>query len=121
MPELKAEVVAKEASKRAELDALGHNQLEDSPAARSELLLRLLTDYNRNFGDMLHGRSAHVAGQAQLIGGARIRHVFQQIFVAAIDHLDACCGLTDEQVRPIVRINLFINKDGCHAEDTNNL
>lgn len=68
----------------------------------------LLSSWSRNRvgKGRVQGRSAQrdgvgVSGDAALVGGARIRHVFQAIFASALDHLDPCNGLTDEQARPL--------------------
>lgn len=38
-------------------------------------------------------------GAGTLVGGARIRHIFHAIFGAALEGIDPCVGMTDDQVR----------------------
>jgi dynamin 1-like protein len=104
LPELQREVAVREQRKREELDSLGECLSEKSGDALTETMLRYLTVYSRNFSDGLQGKPFQCrlgieGGQEALIGGARIRHVFQTIFGGVLDSLDPCNGLTDEQVR----------------------
>ena len=60
----------------------------------------VLTRGARVQGRSAQGEGVGVSSDAELVGGARIRHVFQAIFASALDNLDPCNGLTDEQARP---------------------
>ena len=51
------------------------------------LLLRLLDSYAVRFSEMLDGRSEHLP-TSELAGGARIRHIFQDIFVRGLSDLN---------------------------------
>jgi dynamin 1-like protein len=51
------------------------------------LLLRLLDSYAVRYSEMLDGRSEHLP-TSELAGGARIRHIFQDIFVRGLNELD---------------------------------
>ena len=55
--------------------------------SRGALLLALLDSYAVRFAEMLDGRSEALP-VTELAGGARIRHVFQDIFTAGLDALD---------------------------------
>ena len=56
-------------------------------ACRGALLLQLLDAYAVRYAEMLEGRSEHLPVN-ELAGGARIRHIFQEIFVAGLNALD---------------------------------
>ena len=51
------------------------------------LLLRLLDAYAVRYGEMLDGRSEQLP-TSELAGGARIRHIFQDIFVEGVGELN---------------------------------
>ena len=54
---------------------------------RGALLLQLLDAYAVRYAEMLEGRSEHLPVN-ELAGGARIRHIFQEIFVSGLNALD---------------------------------
>lgn len=68
---------------------------------RGALLLQLLDSYARRYAEMLDGRSEAMP-VSELAGGARIRHIYQDIFVKGLDQLnpsrfepsDICINLT---------------------------
>ena len=96
--------MSQESKARTELESLGSAVSESNSEAMREALLRLLDLYSNAFNGRLNGRSKRrVAQDCMLQGGARIRHVFQQIFGKVLDELDPCCGMTDEEVRTPAR------------------
>jgi len=54
---------------------------------RGALLLQLLDSYATRYSEMLDGRSEHMP-VSELAGGARIRHIFQDIFSKGLDELN---------------------------------
>ncbi len=70
-----------------ELATLGEAPPTNAPSARAALLLQLLDGYATRFIEMLDGRSEALP-VSELAGGARIRHIFQEIFVRGLDELD---------------------------------
>ena len=56
-------------------------------ACRGALLLQLLDSYAVRYAEMLEGRSEHLPVN-ELAGGARIRHIFQEIFVSGLNALN---------------------------------
>jgi Dynamin central region len=100
LPKLREAVMTQELKARSELDSLGSPVSGSNTEAMREALLRLLDLYSNAFNGRLNGRSKRrVARDCMLQGGARIRHVFQQIFGKVLDELDPCCGMSDEEVR----------------------
>ena len=71
-------------------------------AARGGLLLQLLESYSSAFAGALDG-SYPALPLTQLASGARIRHVFRDVFVRALDALDPCSELSDDDVRTAVK------------------
>ena len=70
-----------------------HARLQLPPAhsvlapRRGALLLQLLDAYAVRYSEMLDGRSCHMP-VSELAGGARIRHIFQEIFVTGLQNLN---------------------------------
>ena len=54
---------------------------------RGALLLQLLDGYALRYTQMVEGCSEHMP-VAELAGGARIRHIFRDIFMKGLDKLD---------------------------------
>ena len=59
----------------------------NAPECSGALLLRLLDAYAVRYGEMLDGRSESLP-TSELAGGARIRHIFQDIFVEGVGELN---------------------------------
>ena len=51
------------------------------------MLLQLLDSYATRYSEMLDGRSEDMP-VSELAGGARIRHIFQDIYVKGLDELN---------------------------------
>lgn len=60
---------------------------------RGALLLQLLDNYATRYSEMVEGRSEALP-VSELAGGARIRHIFQDIYVKGLDKLNPprCCN-----------------------------
>ncbi|KAK9803596.1 hypothetical protein WJX72_003244 [[Myrmecia] bisecta] len=86
----------------AELRVYGDMPPGQSGAARGALLLQLLDTYAVRYSEMLDGRSEHMP-VSELAGGARIRHIFQEIFVVKLTELNPASELTDEAVRTAIK------------------
>ncbi|EIE21671.1 hypothetical protein COCSUDRAFT_37405 [Coccomyxa subellipsoidea C-169] len=71
-------------------------------AARGALLLQLLDSYAVRYSEMLDGRSEHLPVN-ELAGGARIRHIFLDIFVNGLQELNPSSELTDDDVRTAIK------------------
>lgn len=69
------------------------------PCCRGALLLQLLDSYATRYAEMLDGRSEALP-VSELAGGARIRHIYQDIFVKGLDELNPsrCCILHHQHV-----------------------
>ena len=86
------------AARAAEVARLGDAPPGASAAARGALLLGLLESYARNFSGAIAGTSPTLP-LTELAGGARLRHVFQDVFVPAVSGLDPAAELGDGEVR----------------------
>lgn len=87
LPRLRAVLDDALERRAAELAALGEAPPINAPSARAALLLQLLDGYATRFVEMLDGRSEALP-VSELAGGARIRHIFQEIFVQGLAEMD---------------------------------
>ncbi|GAB4823382.1 hypothetical protein N2152v2_010428 [Parachlorella kessleri] len=102
LPSLRSKIEDAVGSRQKELRMYGDAPPGNTNAARGQLLLQLLDSYSTRFSEMLDGRSEHLP-VTELAGGARIRHIFQEIFTGGLEALDPCAELTDEDVRTAIK------------------
>lgn len=102
LPSLRGKIEEAVATRQKELRVFGDAPPGNTNAARGQLLLRFLDSYSTRFSEMLDGRSEHLP-VTELAGGARIRHIFQEIFTHGLETLDPCAELTDEDVRTAIK------------------
>lgn len=102
LPALRAKVEDALAVRRRELRLLGDAPPAPTDAARGGLLLSILDGYSGRFAAMLDGHGEHLP-ISELAGGARIRHIFQEIFTRGLDSLDPTAELSDEDVRTAIK------------------
>jgi len=105
LPDLRARLQRIVEEHRAELEAFGDPELLNR-MGQGPFLLHLLSGYVRNFSDALDGRSASYHQEAmpdKLVGGARLHHIFHQIFLKAILDFGAFSGMPDVEIRLAMR------------------
>ncbi|KAL4459064.1 hypothetical protein ABPG75_013929 [Micractinium tetrahymenae] len=102
LPSLRQRIEEAVTSRRRELAMYGDAPPGNSSAARGALLLTILDSYASRFSAMLDGRSEHMP-VTELAGGARIRHIFQEIFNIGLEQLDPTGELTDDDVRTAIK------------------
>lgn len=102
LPALRARIQENIDIRRRELRFLGDSPPAQTDAARGALLLSILDSYSERFSAMLDGYGEHVP-ISELAGGARIRHIFHEIFNAGLNALDPTAELTDEDVRTAIK------------------
>lgn len=102
LPSLRHKIEDAVGSRRRELTMYGDAPPGNSSAARGGLLLTILDAYASRFSAMLDGRSEHMP-VSELAGGARIRHIFQEIFNDGLEELDPTSELTDDDVRTAIK------------------
>ncbi|KAK9813544.1 hypothetical protein WJX73_006112 [Symbiochloris irregularis] len=85
-----------------ELQVYGHTPPGHTSAQRGALLLQLLDAYAVRYSEMLEGRSEALP-VSELAGGARIRHIFQDIFHQGLSSLNPSSELSEEDVRTAIK------------------
>jgi dynamin 1-like protein len=102
LPTLRSRLEDAASSRRRELRMLGDAPPGSTGAARGALLLSILDSYAARFAAMLDGHGDHLP-ITELAGGARIRHIFLDIFSSGLDALDPTAELSDEDVRTAIK------------------
>ncbi|XP_052292518.1 dynamin-related protein 3A-like isoform X2 [Citrus sinensis] len=100
LPGLKSELHSRLNAVAKELQKYG--DVMESKAEKETMLLNILTKYCEAFSAMVDGRSREISTK-ELSGGARIRYIFQSIFVKTLEEVDPCQDLTDEDIRTAIQ------------------
>lgn len=100
LPRLKSELHCRLNAVAKELQKYG--DVMESKAEKETMLLNILTKYCEAFSAMVDGRSQEISTK-ELSGGARIRYIFQSIFVKTLEEVDPCQDLTDEDIRTAIQ------------------
>jgi dynamin 1-like protein len=66
------------------------------------MLLRMLSEYSDRFSAMLDGKCLDLPTN-ELAGGARVRHVFIEVFVKGLREFNPSRELTDEDIRTAIK------------------
>ncbi|CAN0878952.1 Dynamin-related protein 3A [Linum grandiflorum] len=75
-----------------------YGEMTESKAGQGALLLNIFSKYGKAFSSMLEGENEETS-TCQLSGLARIKYVFQSIFVKSLEGVDPCEDLTDDDIR----------------------
>ncbi|KAJ2764151.1 vacuolar protein sorting-associated protein 1, partial [Coemansia nantahalensis] len=100
LPEIKANIAAKLAKNRAELEHLG-DPLTDAAGQAANTTLSIITEFCTGFCKALEGQSADLS-TLELSGGARISFVFHEIFTNGIKAVDPLEHIKDSDIRTIL-------------------
>lgn len=110
LPEVKNRISSMLTDVHQELDALG-NTGEQSRSSMGGTLLGLLSKFATNFGSIIDGKGGAItdgSGNAknlamtELFGGARINHIFTEIFATSLMTVGPFDGLTDDEIRTTI-------------------
>lgn len=78
---------------------------------RGAFLLQLLCDYSERLGAMLDGRHVELTTR-QLSGGARVRHVFQELLGRSLRELQPVRGISDEEICTVIKNGAGVTGEG---------
>ena len=87
--------------KKAKLEEYGSVEPIKDRKAQGVLLLALISKYVRYFVEMIEGKYSE--SRESVIGGARIEHIFSQIFIKSVNRLNPFEFLTDTDIRTAIR------------------
>ncbi|KAI8108676.1 hypothetical protein M9435_005093 [Picochlorum sp. BPE23] len=101
LPSLRQAVESALEKKKKESRVYGDAPPGSTGAARGAMLLSILDSYTNRLTAALEGRGEHVP-LAELAGGARIRHIFLNVFNPILDAMDPASELTDDEIRTAI-------------------
>ncbi|CAN1192395.1 Dynamin-related protein 3A [Linum perenne] len=79
-----------------------YGEITESKAGQGALILNIFTKYGKAFSSMLEGENEETS-TSQLSGLARIKYVFQSIFVKSLEGVDPCEDLTDDDIQTAIQ------------------
>ncbi|CCA73280.1 probable DNM1-dynamin-related GTPase [Serendipita indica DSM 11827] len=85
-----------------ELNSFGDAAMFGEPHQMGSLVLRLMTQFARDFVASIEGTSLEISTK-ELSGGARIYYIFNEVFGHALDSLDPTYNLSASDVRTAIR------------------
>eukprot|EP01090_Pellita_catalonica_P011731 TRINITY_DN2382_c0_g1_i1.p1 TRINITY_DN2382_c0_g1~~TRINITY_DN2382_c0_g1_i1.p1 ORF type:complete len:748 (-),score=116.19 TRINITY_DN2382_c0_g1_i1:43-2286(-) len=101
IPELKARVSKLLAEAQSEMMTYG-DPLYDGKNSQGALLLQVITRFSTDFRNAIDGKSTDHSFQ-ELYGGARINYIFNEIFSRCIHEIDPNDGMTQNDIRTVIR------------------
>ncbi|GAB2260180.1 hypothetical protein Droror1_Dr00011035 [Drosera rotundifolia] len=100
LPEMKSRISSQLVAVTKEYASYG--EITESKTGKGTLLLNILSKYSEAFTSLVDGKSQEMS-TSELSGGARIRFIFQAIFVKRLEEVDPCEGLTDDDIRTAIQ------------------
>eukprot|EP00741_Cyanophora_paradoxa_P020779 tig00021312_g20058.t1 len=101
LPDVKRRIAAAAQKARDDLEVLGESP-GDSPATQGAALLSALTQLSNEFRDTIDGKLFRL-GDADLYGGARIAHIFHEVFHRRVEAIDPAQELTPYDISVAMR------------------
>lgn len=98
LPEIKNKVIALLAQTRQVLSELG----EDTNMGQGGLLLQLVSLFTNDFIETIDGKTTEMSTN-DLIGGARLNYIFNEVFAPYLTKMDACEGLPEKDIKMAIR------------------
>ncbi|KAJ1306391.1 hypothetical protein OPQ81_007396 [Rhizoctonia solani] len=102
LPDMKARLNTLMGQTQQELNAFGDAALFGDQHQKGSLILRLMTQFARDFVSSIEGTNLDISTK-ELSGGARIYYIFNDVFGHALSSLDATGNLTTQDIRTAIR------------------
>ncbi|KAG8834950.1 Dynamin- GTPase protein [Serendipita sp. 399] len=102
LPDMKAKLNTLMGQTQQELNSFGDASLFGEPHQMGSLVLRLMTQFSRDFVASIEGTSLEISTK-ELSGGARVYYIFNEIFGHALDSLDPTYNLSPSDIRTAIR------------------
>lgn len=101
LPEIKLRISKMLLNVQTNLEALGESVDDQTVHQKGVALLKILSQFAMNFNNRVDGKTSNELHSqlTELHGGARIAHIFNEIFGKRLTALDPFDGLDDEDVR----------------------
>lgn len=106
LPELKNRITVMMTDVHGELDALGSPTEHSARSTMGGVLLGMLSKFASNFGSIIDGKGGQTntktAAINELFGGARVSHIFTEVFASSLLSVGAFDGLSDDEIRCVL-------------------
>ncbi|THH07961.1 hypothetical protein EW145_g3026 [Phellinidium pouzarii] len=102
LPDMKARLNTLMGQTQQELNAFGDAAVFGDQNSQGSLVLRLMTQFARDFISSIEGTSLDISTK-ELCGGARIYYIFNDVFGHALESIDSTSGLDAQDIRTAIR------------------
>ncbi|KAF7289415.1 Dynamin protein [Mycena chlorophos] len=102
LPDMKARLNTLMGQAQQELNSFGDSDSFGDQNQQGALILRLMTQFARDFVASIEGTKVEVSTK-ELSGGARIYYIFNDVFGHALDSIDATENLENQDIRTAIR------------------
>lgn len=102
LPDMKARLNTLISQGHAELSSFGDTSLYTDKNSQSALVLRLMTQFARDFVSSIEGTNLDISTK-ELSGGARLYYIFNDVFGTALHSINVDGNLDDGDVRTAIR------------------
>ncbi|KAK2467354.1 hypothetical protein APHAL10511_000589 [Amanita phalloides] len=102
LPDMKARLNTLVGQAQQELNSFGDAAVFGDKNQQGSLILRLMTQFARDFVSSIEGTKVDVSTK-ELSGGARIYYIFNDIFGQALASIDSTANLDNQDIRTAIR------------------
>ncbi|KAI0364548.1 hypothetical protein BV20DRAFT_955990 [Pilatotrama ljubarskyi] len=102
LPDMKARLNTLMGQAQQELNSFGDSAIYGDKNQQGGLILRLMTQFARDFVASIEGTSVDISTK-ELSGGARIYYIFNDVFGHALQSIDATHNLDNQDIRTAIR------------------
>ncbi|OBZ74027.1 Dynamin-related protein DNM1 [Grifola frondosa] len=102
LPDMKARLNTLMGQTQQELNSFGDAAVYGDVNQQGALILRLMTQFARDFVASIEGTSVDISTK-ELSGGARIYYIFNDVFGTALTSIDATHNLDNQDIRTAIR------------------
>ncbi|EMD39365.1 hypothetical protein CERSUDRAFT_134404 [Gelatoporia subvermispora B] len=102
LPDMKARLNTLMGQAQQELNSFGDAAVYGDANQQGALILRLMTQFARDFVASIEGTSIDISTK-ELSGGARIYYIFNDVFGRALASIDATYNLDNQDIRTAIR------------------
>ncbi|KAL0567189.1 Dynamin-related GTPase protein, partial [Marasmius crinis-equi] len=102
LPDMKARLNTLISQAQQELSSFGDTALLNDKNSQGALILRLMTQFARDFVSSIDGTNVDISTK-ELSGGARIYYIFNDVFGSALHSIDVEANLDDQDIRTAIR------------------
>eukprot|EP01091_Cochliopodium_minus_P009360 TRINITY_DN2293_c1_g2_i1.p1 TRINITY_DN2293_c1_g2~~TRINITY_DN2293_c1_g2_i1.p1 ORF type:complete len:728 (-),score=255.63 TRINITY_DN2293_c1_g2_i1:60-2198(-) len=101
LPELKLKV--NKMVTEAQLELMNYGDHSEGTSSQGAVLLQIITKFCNDYRDTIDGKFTDIDTFQELYGGARIKHIFNDVFGKNLMEMDPVDNLTPEAIRTAIR------------------